>query len=1041
MKLNAEQKKAVETLEGSLLVVAGPGTGKTQLLSARAANILNTKDVTAENILILSYTNAAAKSVRERLAKLVGMEGYRITSETFHGFANSIILDSEEASNILRERIQITEIEKVGCLEYILNNFTSNVKNLRPFGYPTLYVREIAQRISELKNEGITPQEFESSLKDVGPDGIHIEKKHIPRLKELAFIYRKYEELKTGKEASVFDERGRYDYDDMILFAIKVLEKEKELRLSYHKRYKYIMIDEFQDTNGAQLKLLLMLCGEKKPNLCCVGDDDQSIYRFQGANIANFRILKERFPSTKVIGLRDNYRSSKDIINLSSSIISHVPGENRWHQDKALIPKKIFKNLKTKIEVLKFSTEDEEIVYLTTKIKKIVETLKKVASSSEERKTPYNQIAILVRKRSLIPKIIDSLLRAGIPYATDGKEDITREKRVRQLIDALFLARPKTESIEEKDLALYRILSCDFMGITQRDILRFIGFINKKKDRYLTGFLWEFLEAFPAEDKDQKSPSLNDTKKLDILKKLKLENPHNMHRASWAIKRLLTDTDARPVHDVIMGFIEDTALYKYIITAYEKDKILITRDLRSLTSFVNMIKNMSMARPDLRLTDFLEELETMKLHRIPLEGNLVTQTQDGVRLITAHASKGLEFYACFIPFCVQDKNWPLKPPPERIPLPREILKAKENIKTKRELLNLAFYDETRLFYVAATRAKANLIFTASPSENAVASSFFDSLAVEVKEMDEREEPILKEFLSRTKEEERDRFKDTESVLRDLVKNLVLTPTKVNNYLKCKRRFLYDNLLLLPGKKRSSLVFGTCAHKALEDTYRKFKEEKNFPDFTSFSESFKRELKFQGAGKKMEKECLAKLEDLKGWFLSVEKNPVMPIDLEKKKIVTLKGDIALSGKYDKVEFEDERNKLIRIIDYKTGKPDDHVRNIEITKDLMSEDADDYLRQLVAYKLLYEKDTYEPARYKVSHGVLVFLEPVRSTSRKYSLTKGQYIDKKVSITDEMVGSLEEVVRKIWLDISSLKFEKLPERSYKKCDNCSYDSICWG
>jgi len=176
--LNKEQKQAVENLEGALLIIAGPGTGKTQLLSARAAEIIRKKGIPGESILLLTYTNAAAKSVKERLAQMIGFEGFRITAETFHGFANSIILDSEEASEHIGRRVQMSDLERVKCLEYILDNFTAEINMLRPFGNPYMYVSEISRRISELKNEGITPELFLKKAACLEPDGVYIEKKH-----------------------------------------------------------------------------------------------------------------------------------------------------------------------------------------------------------------------------------------------------------------------------------------------------------------------------------------------------------------------------------------------------------------------------------------------------------------------------------------------------------------------------------------------------------------------------------------------------------------------------------------------------------------------------------------------------------------------------------------------------------------------------------------------------------------------------------------------------------------------------------------------
>lgn len=997
MQLNKEQKEAAETLEGPVLVIAGPGTGKTQLLSARAANIMAREKIAGENILILTYTNAAAKSVKERLAKIIGFEGYEILTETFHSFANSIILDSEEASEVLRRRIQITDLEKAKCFEYIVDSFPDRIKALRPFGFPYFYVPDIRKRISELKNEGITPEKFEKST-GTG--------EHLPKLEELSFIYGKYEELKKGGESGIFDERGRYDYDDMIMLAIEVLTREPELKKAYREKYKYVMVDEFQDTNGAQLALLLLLCDERHPNLFCVGDDDQSIYRFQGASIANFKTLKTAFPKIKIIKLKNNYRSTKEIVDLSSDIIKQVPGSERLDEHKKLFPQKVYKN--KRIEYVIFTTEEEEINYIVQKIKEL--------------KKPYSETAVLVRKRAYIPKLTSAFLEKGIPYATDGKEDITGEKRVRQMLEALTLAELTLRDSEDKDIALFRVLSCDFFGIPAREILKFIAFANAKRKKTSSTLFTEFLSAFKMDDTGKRPDKTN-----------------KMRFASWVIHRLFRDSAARPLHDILMGFIEDSGLYKFLIEKYGKNRIVITRELRALASFISMAKDLSLSRPDLSLSSFLDELETMKTHNIPISGHLVSATQDGVRVITAHASKGLEYDTCFIPFCIQDKSWPLKPYPERLPLPPEILKRQSASPDKAGRGRLSFFDETRLFYVASSRAKSNLFFTSSPSEKNVTSSFFNNLKAPLQKSELKEEVMLKEFFEKSGDSLE--LENTEDILRDLVKNLILTPTKLNKFLRCRRQFFYDSLLLLPGRKNASIVFGNCAHKGLEDTYLAYKKEGGFPDFDFFKKIFLTELKFQGVNKKIENSCRVKLESLKGWFEKTRQNPVVPINLEKKKRITLKNGIIFTGKYDKVEFEDEKNGLVRIVDYKTGKPDKHIKAIDGTKSLASEKCDDYFRQLVAYKMLYERDTYEPAKFKVSSGVLAFLEPVADESRKYGLKKGSFVDKKVAVTDKMVDELEGVIQRAWKDLSGLRFEKLPKRDYKKCRTCAFDAMCWG
>jgi len=1046
-KLNQSQKKAVDITEGPLLILAGPGTGKTELLSVRAANILRKKEALPENLLILTYTNAAARAMKERLVKIVGNAGYDIETGTFHSFANSIILESEEAANYIQERIQITDIEKVKAVEYILDN-TDGIDSIRPFRAPYIFRREIESRISELKKEGISPAEFQGLVSGLEPDGIYIESKHIPRLKALALVYKLYEGCKDGKNKEVFDQRGRYDFDDMIIFAVKALRKEKILTTALRQQYTHIMVDEYQDTNGAQMDLLFELVDPKKQNLCCVGDDDQSIYRFQGASVGNFNILKEKMPNTKIVSLKDNYRSTEDIIAHSSKIIEHLPESERV-KAKDLKHTKDY-NDKT-IEFREFSTEAEELLFIAEKVKEIKSVIESASElSDEEKQAPYNNIAVLARKRSDIIKIVNAFLQAGIPYSTDGKEDISSEKRVKQMIDVLTLARLKDATdLVEKDAVFYRVITSDYFRIPLSDILSFISHVRQLKGvnrqqgrRVAVSLFSEFIEAFDIKVSDER-PSDKETRKLKIAKELKLSDPNAMHRACWAIKRLFSESEIRPVHAILMRYINDAGIYKLILDLYKDNALLKIRDLRALSSFVNMVKETDASNPAIGLADFLDELETKKEHGIPLQGSLVTMTQEGVRVFTAHGSKGLEFHSVIIPFCLQNKNWPVRARAEIIPLPPDIMKTKEKVSEKLLLKELNFYDETRLFYVASTRAKSHLIYTASPTESAISSAYLKNTGLysDASESQVEEDELLASALELTDKE--DPFIGSESVLKDLVSSLTLNPTSLNNYITCKRRFLYDNVLMLPSEKRLSLIFGNCVHKALEDVYRHFMTENRFPTFKFFKDSFAQELFYQGVEKSIRLGCLRQVETLKDWFRVESKAPVAPIGLEKKLAVMIEDDLIFTGKYDKTEIVDSADKFIRVVDYKTGKPDHHVKQLEAgTRDLASSDCDGYLRQLVAYKLLFDRDKDKNNGFRVKAGMLVFVEPAKTTVAKYRLKKGEFIKRDIEITDQMVLELEKLIKEVWHSIKRLDFQQLPEYDDdpRRCRNCDYKNICW-
>jgi len=415
-------------------------------------------------------------------------------------------------------------------------------------------------------------------------------------------------------------------------------------------------------------------------------------------------------------------------------------------------------------------------------------------------------------------------------------------------------------------------------------------------------------------------------------------------------------------------------------------------------------------------------------------------TQEGVRIYTAHGSKGLEFHSVIIPFCIHNRNWPARPIAEMIKLPHDLFKTKEKATGKEALKELALYDETRLFYVATTRAKSNLIFTASPNEDSVSSLYLGELDIHKESPEDiPEEELLEKSLELT--DLNDPFIGTEEVLKDMVSNMSLNPTRLNTYITCRRKFLYNDILKLPGPKKRSLVFGNCVHKALEDTYKNYMDKGKFPNTQFFIEAFRRELTFQGVDKTMELECLNKVETLKNWFSDIAREAVMPISLEKKLLVTIGENIVFTGKYDKVEWEDEAGKVVRIVDYKTGNPDGHLKNIDKCSDLSSSDCDGYLRQLVCYKLLFEKDKKASQGKRVGHGVLLFIEPVSKDLRKEGHRKGDHVSKSVRISDSMVEEVEGLIKNVWRDIQQLRFEKLKMRDDDKCGKCDFDKICWG
>ena len=331
--LNPEQKKAVDTIEGPVLVVAGPGTGKTQVLTLRIANILLKTDTRPENILALTFTDAAATNMRRRLANLIGTRAYRVRIQTFHSFANDTLKTYPESFGSIVGSANITEVESTAIIEELVNDLP-NLSLLRPWGDPMFYVRDIGVKISELKREGLSPKDFiklieseEQKFKS-REDLVHEKGAHKGKIKSEHLKYErqlvKNRELGEVYEAyqKVLHERRLYDWSDMIMEVLKALETDPNLKLSLQEEHQYILVDEHQDTNQSQNKILEYLSDfHQNPNIFIVGDEKQAIFRFQGASAQNFEYVKKLYPNIVIIELFRNYRSSQPILDAAHSLI------------------------------------------------------------------------------------------------------------------------------------------------------------------------------------------------------------------------------------------------------------------------------------------------------------------------------------------------------------------------------------------------------------------------------------------------------------------------------------------------------------------------------------------------------------------------------------------------------------------------------------------------------------------------------------------------------------------------------------------------
>ena len=359
MKLNPAQQLAVDTIDGPVMVIAGPGTGKTQIIAERIANILKQTDTAPDSILALTFTESGAKSMRERLITTIGATAYYVNISTFHAFCSQVIQEFPDRFSLTATE-PLAELERVEIFHEIFDSHQFDY--LKPVNQPHYYTAALIKAIQELKREGITP----IALKKLLPleAKTKADQYLLNKNQELQQIYTLYQKALTA--------RGRYDFEDMINFVVEAFTRDETLLRTYQERLQYFLIDEYQDTNSSQNQVINLLAGfwGQEANVFVVGDPNQSIYRFQGASLENFIGFTKTYPHAKIITLEQNYRSHQLILDSSFALIqkNKLKIEDIVSTAKAKLKAQV--GLKTsQLQVIKLPSETVEAYIVAEKIK------------------------------------------------------------------------------------------------------------------------------------------------------------------------------------------------------------------------------------------------------------------------------------------------------------------------------------------------------------------------------------------------------------------------------------------------------------------------------------------------------------------------------------------------------------------------------------------------------------------------------------------------------------------------------------------------
>ncbi|MDE2040789.1 MAG: ATP-dependent helicase [Patescibacteria group bacterium] len=962
--LNKAQRQAVDAIDGPVMVIAGPGTGKTTILTLRIANILRQTDTPPDAILALTFTESAAFAMRRKLLEIIGPAAYKVRIHTFHGFAESIIQEYPDYFPRIIGSAVITEAEQIRIVDGIIKN--AEVEILRPYGDPSYYVKSVLNEIHLLKRENVSPGRLMESIgtdwhsagakTDTSPRAADLSKTDLEKLtkrddknRELALVYRKYEDALAAQKY--------YDFDDMLLELIRAMEDNPTFKLMLQESFHYILADEHQDANASQNRILELLADfHDSPNLFIVGDDKQAIYRFQGASLENFLYFTRKYPAAVVIDLEHNYRSHQGILDASHSLIVNNPGipgrERRRLVSLQVGNKPIF--------VDEFSTGDDELQYLAA----LIEGLIKKGEKPEE-------IAILYRENKDALGVSQALKILGVAHRIESNGNVMDEP---DIVKIIMICRALNDPGNNEFLGqalLLKELKCDPAEVSE---------IFRESSR--TGRPVHALIGRGG------SPALKS-----------------------AYGRLVGWTrlaQVLPFSDFLQKLVQETEMVAGIVA--EEDSL---EKLSALEAFFDEVVTAARAKRSFYLKDFIAYMDVVRDHGIVSRPGYVDHIK-GVRLMTAHRAKGLEFNHVFIVHAI-DGVWGNRKKRHFFSIP-VIEHARDEGRIE---------DERRLFYVAMTRARESVNISyarQSDGKELVASQFIAEIDPKLVAFGApKAVPPLRQFIQRATT-----LPAAHSLLdREFVKSKFFSQpfsvTHLNNYLACPWQYFFVNLVRLPQTPTKHQMYGTAVHAALRSLFDAYRDGRDLSQ-KQLVDIFKYHLERQPLSKIDRRESYEKGRTaLSGYYRKYAGTwpRALKTEVSMKAAVPVNGErLALTGKLDKITFI--ADSVVIVTDFKTAKP--KSRN-EIEGKTKGADGN-YKRQLVFYKLLLDLS----GLYAMKSGEIDFVEPTES---------GSYQKISFEITSAETAQLLKQIEHVAGDIASGAFAE-NGCGQKGCAYCALGNI---
>ena len=995
--LNTAQKKAVDNIEGPVMVIAGPGTGKTQILGARIGKILLETDTAPENILCLTYTDAGAIAMRKRLVSFIGSSAYKVTISTFHSFCNDIIQDNLSLFD-KTSLDPISELEKIELLKKLIDGFEKNNPLKRYRGDVYYEMSNLAKLFSAMKKEGWTSQylieridayiqeipfrdefiykrkykQFEAGALKQGLVDVELEK--MSKLKAAVNCFDIYQELMKS--------HNRYDFDDMINWVLKAFNENKNLLAQYQERYLYILVDEFQDTSGTQNALIKLLVNYwEQPNLFVVGDDDQSIFRFQGANVENMLHFRHDYvEDVLMIVLENNYRSTQPILDASTIIINNnqerLVNKIEGLEKKLISAHPDLQNNTTLPSIVCYGNPQEEMMDITEQITQLI-----------HQGVAPQEIAVLYKENRYGEEIAHFLQQKNIPVFTKRTANLLDQILIKQIITILDYLNCELDQSYEGGHLLFEILHFKWWNISPITIAKLTFEANQLKYSDSNN---SFRKVLVEKTQEVQTDLFQQGGLTEVAKAVKV------------MEGLIGEVANVTLLNLIEQVLQKTGIIQGVLKSDNK-----AFELEMITKFFDFIKEETHRHPSLNLKTFVEMLHLMQREGIRLPLPITTGGPTGVHLLTAHGSKGLEFEYVFLAG-TNAHLWEKKRSSNNIgyTLPDTVLSSLENADDKEEL--------RRLFYVAITRAKHFIQVSYSSNKADGKEAEASQFIIEMTEGNEKyitnktldEATLIQYKLLHLQNSPQPEIAQLEAdFIEPKLEKFTMNVTALNNYLKCPLHFYYNSLIRVPSGKSEATTFGSAVHDALNKLFRKMQERNNqFPEIKELVDDFNyymqrhREAFTQVEFKNRKEQGEMVLtnyynEYVEGW------NKVVTTEYRINNVL-LKG-IPLKGAIDKIEFN---GKQVVVIDYKTGSVENAKEKL-LAPNEKNPLGGDYWRQAVFYKILLRG---HPKNWEVERAEFDFVEPnKKSVLEKIGITISEADI--TTVTQQIVETWEKIQNK--------------------------------